>query len=47
VNALHGYGPTLLAGAEMIRLLNNPKVKHEYKLRTYYYLPADAKTTTD
>jgi rhamnogalacturonyl hydrolase YesR len=47
VNALHGYGPTLLAGAEMIRLLNNPAIKHQYKLRTYYYLPAGAAPTQD
>ncbi|GAB3464928.1 glycoside hydrolase family 88 protein [Massilia terrae] len=40
-DALHGYGPTLLAGAEMIRLLTNPHVKVQYKLRTYHYMPAD------
>jgi rhamnogalacturonyl hydrolase YesR len=39
VNALHGYGPVLLAGAEMIRLLNNPDLTVQYKLRTYHYLP--------
>jgi rhamnogalacturonyl hydrolase YesR len=37
--AMHGYGPTLLAGAEMIRLLNNPAVDIQYKLRTYHYVP--------
>jgi unsaturated rhamnogalacturonyl hydrolase len=44
VDALHGYGPTLLAGAEMIKLLNNPAVKIEYKVRTYHYQPAGAAT---
>jgi unsaturated rhamnogalacturonyl hydrolase len=37
--ALHGYGPTLLAGAEMIRLLNNPAFEIQYKVRTYHYVP--------
>lgn len=39
VNALHGYGPMLLAGAEMIALLRNPEFTIEYKLRTYHYVP--------
>ncbi|WP_332877910.1 glycoside hydrolase family 88/105 protein [Massilia sp. S19_KUP03_FR1] len=42
VNALHGYGPTLLAGAEMIRLISNPAIVVEYRLRTYHYRPKDA-----
>jgi rhamnogalacturonyl hydrolase YesR len=37
--ALHGYGPALLAGAEMIRLLNNPAFEVQYRLRTYQYVP--------
>jgi rhamnogalacturonyl hydrolase YesR len=37
--ALHGYGPTLLAGAEMIRLLENPAFEIQTKLRTYHYVP--------
>jgi rhamnogalacturonyl hydrolase YesR len=39
VYAAHGYGPVLLAGAEMIRLLTNPAIDVQYKLRTYHYLP--------
>ena len=39
VYATHGYGPVLLAGAEMIRLLQNPGVDVQYKLRTYHYVP--------
>jgi rhamnogalacturonyl hydrolase YesR len=39
VEAMHGYGPVLLAGAEMLRLLKNPKVDIQYKLRTYHYVP--------
>jgi len=37
--ATHGYGPVLLAGAEMIKLLQNPGVDVQYKLRTYHYVP--------
>ena len=37
--ATHGYGPVLLAGAEMIRLLENPAIDVQYKLRTYHYVP--------
>jgi rhamnogalacturonyl hydrolase YesR len=37
--ATHGYGPALLAGAEMIRLLQNPAIDIQYKLRTYHYVP--------
>ena len=43
--ALHGYGPTLLAGAEMIKLLNNPAFDIEYKVRTYHYVPKGAGQT--
>ncbi len=39
VYATHGYGPVLLAGAEMIRLLENPAIEIQHKLRTYHYLP--------
>ncbi len=45
VTALHGYGPTLLAAAEMIQLINNPAVRIEFKLRTYHYVPKDSGTT--
>jgi unsaturated rhamnogalacturonyl hydrolase len=44
VNALHGYGPALLAGAEMIRLITNPNITVQYKLRTYHYMPKGVKT---
>ena len=39
VHATHGYGPVLLAGAELIRLLKNPAIDVQYKLRTYHYVP--------
>ena len=39
VYATHGYGPVLLAGAEMIRLLQNPAIDVQHKLRTYHYVP--------
>lgn len=42
VHALHGYGPTLLAGAEMIKLITNPALTVESKLRTYHYRPGGA-----
>lgn len=42
--ALHGYGPVLLAGTEMIRMLKNPNFNIEVKLRTYHYVPKDGKT---
>ncbi|MBK9991763.1 MAG: glycoside hydrolase family 88 protein, partial [Verrucomicrobia bacterium] len=38
-DALHGYGPVLLAGAEMIQLLKNPAIDIQFKLRTYHYVP--------
>jgi unsaturated rhamnogalacturonyl hydrolase len=37
--ATHGYGPVLLAGAEMLRLLQNPAIDVQHKLRTYHYVP--------
>jgi unsaturated rhamnogalacturonyl hydrolase len=39
VYATHGYGPVLLAGAEMLRLMANPEIDIQYKLRTYHYVP--------
>ena len=44
VDALHGYGPTLLAGAEIIRLVNNPAFEVQHKVRTYHYLPRGGQT---
>lgn len=46
VYALHGYGPTLLAGAEMIKLLKNPAIDIQIKLRTYHYVPKDSGATS-
>lgn len=45
VNALHGYGPTILAGTEIIRMLRNPNFTIEAKLRTYHYVPKGAATS--
>jgi unsaturated rhamnogalacturonyl hydrolase len=42
VYATHGYGPVLLAGAEMIRLMQNPAVDIQYKLRTYHSGPRES-----
>ena len=39
VLATHGYGPMLLAGAEMIRLLGNDAIDIQYRWRTYHYVP--------
>jgi rhamnogalacturonyl hydrolase YesR len=39
VYAVHGYGPVLLAGSEMIRLLQNPAIDIQYKNRIYLYVP--------
>jgi rhamnogalacturonyl hydrolase YesR len=39
VHAVHGYGPVLLAGSEMIRLLENPSIDISLNNRTYRYLP--------
>jgi unsaturated rhamnogalacturonyl hydrolase len=44
VHALHGYGPMLLAGAEMIRMLKNPKIAIEYRVRTYHYMDKGSAT---
>lgn len=40
-DANHSIGPTLMAGAEMIRLLQNPKVEIRYQWRTHHYIPRD------
>ena len=45
VKALHGYGTTMLAGVEMLRMLKNPAFTIDYKLRTYHYLPKDGGKT--
>ncbi|MBI5768148.1 MAG: glycoside hydrolase family 88 protein [Verrucomicrobia bacterium] len=45
VKALHGYGTTMLAGVEIIRLLKNPAFTIDYKLRTYHYVPKDSATS--
>jgi rhamnogalacturonyl hydrolase YesR len=37
--ASHGYGPVLLAGAEMIRLIQNPKVQVKDGNQTFHYVP--------
>lgn len=42
--AMHGYGPVLFAGAEMIQLLENPAFEIQYKNRTYHYVPKETKT---
>jgi len=34
-----GYGPVMLAGAEMIRLLENEAFEIQYTNRTYHYVP--------
>ncbi|MGH8853980.1 MAG: glycoside hydrolase family 88/105 protein [Telluria sp.] len=39
VNAMAGYGPVLLAGAEMIKLLANPNLVITDKVKTYHYRP--------
>ncbi|MBP1207462.1 rhamnogalacturonyl hydrolase YesR [Duganella sp. 1411] len=41
VDAMHGYGPVLLAGAEMLKLLKNPAIDIQHKLRTYHYMPRE------
>jgi unsaturated rhamnogalacturonyl hydrolase len=41
VDAMHGYGPMLLAGAEMLALLRNSAFEIQYKVRTYYYVPRE------
>lgn len=37
--ATHGYGPMLLAGAEMIKLLRNPEIEIQHRVRTYHFVP--------
>ena len=44
--AQHGYGPVLLAGAEVIRLIENPAFEIQYKLRTYHFVPKDGRPTS-
>jgi unsaturated rhamnogalacturonyl hydrolase len=41
VNAMHGYGPVLLAGAEMIALMNNPKYDVKFNKTIMYKLKDD------
>jgi len=43
-DALHGYGPMLLAGAEIIRMVSNPAFEIQHKVRTYHYLPKGGQT---
>jgi unsaturated rhamnogalacturonyl hydrolase len=43
--ALHGYGPALLAGAEIIKLVNNPAFAIEHRVRTYHFVPKDGGQT--
>ena len=35
----HAYGPVLLAGAEMLRLYQNPTFKVSRQFRTYHFIP--------
>ena len=44
--ALHGYGPVLLAGVEVMRMLENPDFEIQHKLRTYHYVPKDGRATS-
>jgi unsaturated rhamnogalacturonyl hydrolase len=37
----------LLAGAEMIRLLENPSFEIQYKNRTYHYVPKEGRSSSD
>ncbi|HEY7091418.1 MAG TPA: glycoside hydrolase family 88 protein [Tepidisphaeraceae bacterium] len=39
IHAPHGYGPMLLAGAEMIRLVTNPEIDIQFKSGTFHYVP--------
>jgi hypothetical protein len=39
VFATHGYGPVLLAGAGMIRLLGNDAIDIQYQWRTHHDVP--------
>jgi rhamnogalacturonyl hydrolase YesR len=42
--ALHGYGPALLAGAEIIKLVKNPAFNIEHRVRTYHFVPKGGQT---
>jgi rhamnogalacturonyl hydrolase YesR len=44
-DALHGYGPALLAGAEIIRMVQNPAFAIEHRVRTYHFVPKDGGQT--
>lgn len=44
--ALHGYGPMLLAGSEVLQMLENPKFEIQVKLRTYHFVPKDGRATS-
>ena len=44
--AVHGYGPVLLAGSEVIRMLENPAFEIQYRLRTYHFVPKDGRATS-
>jgi rhamnogalacturonyl hydrolase YesR len=37
--ATHGYGPVLLAGAEILRLVQNPALEVQDKHNTFHYVP--------
>lgn len=41
VYAMHGYGPVILAGAEMIRLMNNPNFDVKFNKTIMYRLKAE------
>jgi len=41
IDAIHGVGPVIFAGAEMIRLLKNDKVVIRQQWRTYHYMPKE------
>jgi len=43
--AMHGYGPVLLAGSEMIRLLKNPDLEVMKQYRTFHFRPAPSAET--
>ncbi|HOI28518.1 MAG TPA: glycoside hydrolase family 88 protein [Melioribacteraceae bacterium] len=43
VYAMHGYGPVILAGAEMIRLMNNPKYDVNFNKTIMYRLKGEIK----
>lgn len=39
--ATHGFGPSLMAGAEMIKLLRNPKIEIINQYRTYHFIKTE------